>query len=67
MMALSVTGACRCRGSTTDDTANAQQAEWRSWEVNKRLNLAGQRRSSVLSAGYRRSPPAARRTRMKAR
>ncbi|MGC6746096.1 hypothetical protein ACP0HM_25565 [Escherichia coli] len=32
------------RGSKTDDTANAQQAEWRSWEVNKRLEyLAGQR------------------------
>ena len=24
----------------TDDTANAQQAEWRSWEVNKRLEYS---------------------------
>lgn len=28
------------RGSKTDDTANAQQAEWRSWEVNKRLEYS---------------------------
>ncbi|MEY8713255.1 methionine synthase [Mangrovibacter phragmitis] len=28
------------RGSKTDDSANAQQAEWRSWEVVKRLEYA---------------------------
>ena len=28
------------RGSKTDDTANTQQAEWRSWEVNKRLEYS---------------------------
>src|SRR5699024_4596225 len=28
------------RGSRIDDTANAQQAEWRSWEVNKRLEYS---------------------------
>ena len=28
------------RGSKTDATANAQQAEWRSWEVNKRLEYS---------------------------
>ena len=28
------------RGSKTDDTANAQQAEWRSWDVKKRLEYS---------------------------
>ncbi|HDQ5712768.1 TPA: methionine synthase [Shigella flexneri] len=28
------------RGSKADDTANAQQAEWRSWDVNKRLEYS---------------------------
>ncbi len=30
----------RYRGSKSDDSANAQQAEWRSWEVEKRLEYA---------------------------
>ena len=30
----------RYRGSKNDDSANAQQAEWRSWEVQKRLEYA---------------------------
>ncbi len=30
----------RYRGSKSDDSANAQQAEWRSWEVQKRLEYA---------------------------
>lgn len=28
------------RGSKTDDTANAQMAEWRSWDVKKRLEYS---------------------------
>ena len=30
----------RYRGSKSDDSTNAQQAEWRSWEVQKRLEYA---------------------------
>ncbi|SQI27886.1 B12-dependent methionine synthase [Salmonella enterica subsp. arizonae] len=28
------------RGSKTDEAANAQQAEWRSWDVKKRLEYS---------------------------
>ncbi|XNM50507.1 hypothetical protein ACLK2D_21230 [Escherichia coli] len=58
-MARAFTGACpECRGSKTDDTADTQQAEWRSWEVNKRLEYRWSEALPGYRAGYRRSPPA---------
>ncbi|MGU0171422.1 hypothetical protein ACVXG8_05715 [Escherichia coli] len=65
-MALSVTGACReYRGSKTDDTANAQQAEWRSWEVNKRLESRWLKALPSLSSRIPKKPASRLRARLK--